>query len=174
MLTNVLRVAPSLDDVAYTPVYDLITTQAYDGLRDTAPGLTIEGRRSWSPGKSLPKFFSSRLGIPQRRYQEMLDELCDAAVSTARELVALSRDESAWQSIVKYMLWAWDCGIQDVRRPNSTVSLGPVLQEAGFADYDRPAPAPRTGESPLLGKRRSSRRVRKRKDASPPSEGSDT
>jgi transcriptional regulator with XRE-family HTH domain len=56
-----------------------------------------------------------------------------------------------------------DRGMQDVRNPNSTVSLAPVIKKAGFSDYDKPTPAPRTGESPLLAKRRSSPRVRKRK-----------
>jgi len=69
----------SLDDVAFTPVYDLVTTQAYDGFRDSTPGLSIEGRKSWSPGKTLPHFFASRLGISSRRYSLMLEELCDSA-----------------------------------------------------------------------------------------------
>lgn len=161
---NIALYYTSLDDVTYTPVYDLVTTQAHDGMRDSNPGLSIEGRKSWEPGKTLPKFFASRLGINTRQYREMLDELCDAAVSTARELVALSRENRAWQGIVQNMLWVWDHGIQAVRAPSSTLSLGPLIREGGLGDYDRPAPAPRTGESPLLGKRRSGPRVRRRKN----------
>jgi serine/threonine-protein kinase HipA len=106
---------------------------------------------------------SGRLGIGQRQYQQMLDELCDAVVSTAHELVALLRENDAWHSIVKNMLWAWDQGIQSVREPGSAVSLGPIIRDAGFGPPERPAPAARTGESPLLGKRRRSPRVRKNK-----------
>ena len=160
---NIALYYTSLDDVAFTPVYDLVTTQAYDGFRDSTPGLSIEGRKSWMPGKTLPHFFASRLGISSRRYSLMLEELCDSAVEVARELAKLARTETRWQSIIKNMLYAWDRGMQDVRNPNSTVSLAPVIKEAGFSDYDKPAPAPRAGESPLLAKRRSSPRVRKRK-----------
>lgn len=101
----------------------------------------------------------------------MLEELCDSAVEVGRELAQLAGSEKRWRSIIKNMLYAWDRGIQDVRNPNSTVSLAPVITEAGLsdydkADYDKPAPAPRTGESPLLAKRRSSPRVRKRKGES--------
>jgi serine/threonine-protein kinase HipA len=163
---NVALYYTSLDDVAFTPVYDLVTTQAYDGFRDTTPGLSIEGRKSWSPGKTLPHFFASRLGISSRRYSLMLEELCDSAVEVARELAKLARTQTRWHSIIKNMLFAWDRGMQDVRNSNSTVSLAPVIQEAGFSDYDKAAPAPRTGESPLLAKRRSSPRVRKRKGES--------
>ena len=164
---NIALYYTSLDDVALTPVYDLVTTQAYDGFRDSTPGLSIEGRKSWIPGKTLPHFFASRLGISSRRYSLMLEELCDSAVEIARELAKLASVETRWHSIIKNMLHAWDRGMQDVRNPNSTVSLAPVIKEAGFSDYDKPAPAPRAGESPLLAKRRSSPRVRKRRGEPP-------
>jgi len=72
---NIALYYTNLDDVAFTPVYDLVTTQAYDGFRDGTPGLSIEGRKSWTPGKTLPHFFASRLGISSRRYSQMLEEL---------------------------------------------------------------------------------------------------
>ena len=163
---NIALYYTSLDDVAFTPVYDLLTTQAYDGFRESAPGLSIEGRKTWTPGKTLPHFFTARLGISSRRYSQMLEELCDSAVEVGRDLARLAGSEKRWRSIIKNMLHAWDRGIEGVRNPNSTVSLAPVIKGGGFSDYDRPAPAARTGESPLLAKRRSSPRVRKRKEES--------
>ncbi len=160
---NIALYYTGLDDVAYTPIYDMVTTQAHDGMRDRTPGLSIEGRKSWDPGKTLSKFFLQRLGIGQRQYRQMLDELCDAVVSTAHELAALSRGNNAWHFIIKNMLWAWDQGIQSVREPGSTLTLGPIIRDAGFAPPERPQPVARTGESPLLGKRRRSPRVRKHK-----------
>lgn len=160
---NIALYYTSLDDVAFSPVYDLVTTQAYDGFRDSTPGLSIEGRKSWIPGKTLPHFFASRLGISARRYAQMIEELCDSAVEVARELAKLARAETRWRTVIKNMLHAWNHGMRDVRNPNSTVSLAPIMEKAGFSDYEKPMPAPRTGESPLLAKRRSSPRVRKRK-----------
>jgi serine/threonine-protein kinase HipA len=93
----------------------------------------------------------------------MLEELCDSAVEVGRELAKLANSEKRWRTIIKNMLHAWDRGIQDVRTTNSTVSLAPVIKEARLSDYDKPGPAPRSGESQLLAKRRSSPRVRKRK-----------
>ncbi len=141
----------------------MVTTQGHDGMRDRTPGLSIEGRNSWDPGKTLSKFFLQRLGIGQRQYQQMLDELCDAVVSTAHELAALSPGNNAWHFIIKNMLWAWDQGIQSVREPGSTLTLGPIILGTGFGPPERPQPVARTGESPLLGKRRRSPRVRKHK-----------
>jgi serine/threonine-protein kinase HipA len=163
---NIALYYTGLDDVAYTPVYDLLTTQAYDGFRDSTPGLSIEGRKTWIPGRTLPHFFASRLGISSRRYSQMLEELCDSAVEVGRELAKLAASEKRWRSIIKNMLYVWDRGIRDVRDPSSTISLAPTIKSAGFSDHDKPAPAPRIGESPLLAKRRSSPRVRKRKEES--------
>lgn len=163
---NIALYYTSLDDVAFTPVYDLLTTQAYDGFRDSTPGLSVEGRKTWLPGKTLPHFFTSRLGISSRRYSQMLEELCDSAVDVGRELAKLASSEKRWRSIIKNMLHAWDRGIRDVRSPDSTVSLAPVMKKAGFSEFDRPRPASRSGESQLLAKRRSSPRVRKRKEES--------
>lgn len=163
---NIALYYTNLDDVAFTPVYDLVTTQAYDGFRDGTPGLSIEGRKTWTPGKTLPHFFASRLGISSRQYSQMLEELCDSTVEVGRELAKLAGSEKRCSGIIKNMLHAWDRGIQDVRNPGSTVSLAPVIKGAGFPGYDKPTPAPRTGESPLLAKRRSSPRVRRRKEES--------
>ncbi len=163
---NIALYYSSLDDVAFTPVYDLITTQAYDGFRDSAPGLSIGGRKSWTPGNTLPHCFASRLGISSRRYGRMLEELCDSAVEVGRELTELARSEQRWRSIIKNMLYAWDRGIRDVRSSNSAVRLAPLSEGAGFSGHDKPPTAPRTGESPLLARRRSSPRVRKRKGES--------
>jgi serine/threonine-protein kinase HipA len=163
---NIALYYTSLDDIAFSPVYDLVTTQAYDGFRDSTPGLSIEGRKTWNPGKTLPHFFASRLGIPPRRYSQMLEELCDSAVEVGRDLAKLASSEKRWSSVIKNMLFAWDRGIQGVRSPEATVSLGPVIRKAGFSDYDKPPRAPRVRESPLIARRRSSRRVRKRKGES--------
>ena len=40
-------------DVGYTPAYDIITTQAYPRYATNPAGLSIEGRKTWAPGKSL-------------------------------------------------------------------------------------------------------------------------
>jgi serine/threonine-protein kinase HipA len=164
---NIALYYTQLDDVAFSPVYDLVTGQAYDGFRDGTPGLSIEGRKTWIPGKTLPHFFASRLGISPRRYALMLEELCDSAVEVGRELAQLGGGEQRWRGIVKNMLHAWDRGMQDVRNRASSVSLAAVIREAGFSDYGKPEPAPRSGESPLLAKRRSSPRVRRRKGEIP-------
>jgi serine/threonine-protein kinase HipA len=105
------------------------------------------------------------LGIAPRRYAQMLEELCDSAVEVSRELAHLASSETRWRDIIKNMLYAWERGMRDVRNPSSTVDMADVIKTAGLSDYDTPAAAPRTGESPLLAKRRSSPRVRKRKSA---------
>ncbi len=123
----------SLDDVAFAPVYDLLTTQAYDGFRDGTPGLSIEGRKTWAPGNTLPHFFASRLGIPFPQYSLMLEELCESAVEVGSELAKLARNEKRWRSIIKNMLHAWDRGIRGY--PQLEIDSRVWLPSSGRLDF---------------------------------------
>lgn len=38
-------------NVRYTPVYDIVTTQAYPRFADNPPGLSVGGRKTWAPRK---------------------------------------------------------------------------------------------------------------------------
>ena len=83
---NIALYYTSLDDVAYTPVYDPRDHASLRcDLRDSTPGLSIEGRKSWIPGKTLSHFFASPAGylLPEDGIPHMLEELCESAVEVA-------------------------------------------------------------------------------------------
>src|SRR5690606_39871494 len=44
------------ENVSYTPVYDIVTTQAYPRFADNPPGLSVGRRKTWAPGKSMEAF----------------------------------------------------------------------------------------------------------------------
>jgi serine/threonine-protein kinase HipA len=148
----------TIDDVLYTPAYDIVTTQAYPRFANNPPGLKVEGRQTWAPGKTLEKFFNTRLGIPPKRYREMVEALCDSAVSVGGEIVAASKNESKWHWIGKQMLHAWNEGMCSLRssKPQAVLkSLTPVLEAAGVSEADK-ADDSRTviGRSDLLANSR--------------------
>jgi len=87
----------TLNDTAFTPVYDVVTTQAYPRFASNPPGLSIEGRKTWIAGKTLEKFFNTRLGIAPRDYASMVERLCDSANSVGHEVIAAARNESRWR-----------------------------------------------------------------------------
>jgi serine/threonine-protein kinase HipA len=109
-------------DVGYTPVYDIIATQAYPRYATNPPGLSIGGRKTWAPGKSLESFFKARLGIAPADYKSMLEQLCESAVETGREMIEAARNEPRWRDITKQMLHAWNEGMASVR------SVRPLLR----------------------------------------------
>lgn len=147
----------TLADVRFTPVYDLVTTQAYPQYANNAPGLSVGGRKTWVPGKTLEQFFNSRLGIKPHRYREMRDTLCESAVEVAAQVIDTSRNEPRWRNVAKHMVHAWNDGItalQDPARATHFVGLDAAIKSAGFSDPETVANQ-RTviGRSELLGRR---------------------
>jgi serine/threonine-protein kinase HipA len=154
---NVALFYTSVDDVAFTPVYDIVTTQAYPRFAANPPGLPIDGRKTWAAGKTLERFFNTRMGIAPRQYAQMVEALCDSAVAVGHEVIEAARNEPQWHTVAKQMLHAWDDGMTALRSPKKSVpfrGLKPAIEAAGFS---APEPVERAreviGRSPLLGKR---------------------
>lgn len=98
---NIALYYTSLDDIAFTPVYDLVTTQAYDGFRDSAPGLSIEGRQDLDSrentaallrfplGNLFPTVFADARGIVRLGRRR--------AVVSSNPVSAVNTVSSAWR-----------------------------------------------------------------------------
>jgi serine/threonine-protein kinase HipA len=154
---NIALFYSTVDDVAFTPVYDIVTTQAYPRFAANPPGLPIDGRKTWAAGKTLERFFNTRMGIAPRQYAQMVEALCDSAVAVGHEVIEAARNEPQWHTVAKQMLHAWDDGMASLRSPKKSLQfkgLKPAIEAAGFS---APEPAERAreviGRSPLLGKR---------------------
>ncbi|MBN3805076.1 type II toxin-antitoxin system HipA family toxin [Paraburkholderia sp. Ac-20336] len=154
---NVALFYTSIDDVAFTPVYDVVTTQAYPRFAANPPGLAVDGRKTWAAGKTLERFFNTRMGIAPRQYAQMVEALCDSAVDVGHELIEAARNEPQWRALAKQMLHAWDDGMASLRSSKKSLQfkgLKPAIEAAGFS---APEPPERTreviGHSPLLGRR---------------------
>lgn len=133
---NIALYYTTLSDVKYTPVYDLVTTQAYPRFSHNPPALSIEGRQTWHARKTLERFFNARLGISPRRFAEMIDVLSESAVEVGKEMVEASRNEPRWREMTKHMLHAWNEGINSLQHTKSVQVIGPIeelLDEEGFS-----------------------------------------
>jgi serine/threonine-protein kinase HipA len=150
-------------DVAYTPVYDVVTTQAYPRYATSAPGLSVGGRKTWAPGKTLEQFFKAQLGIPPSTYKEMVERLCTSAVEVGREVIETAKNETRWLVVAKGMVHAWNEGmasLASVRRAAHLKRLTSHIEAAGLSDPLPPEPPRRIGHSELLARRGSARRRR--------------
>jgi len=155
---NIALYYTSRSDVMYTPAYDIVTTQAYPRYASNPPGLSIDGRKTWAAGKSLERFFNTRLGIAPRDYAQMVERLCESAVSVSREIVEAAKNNRQWHGIARQMLHAWNDGMESLRsaKPDSQLrTLSPIIDAAGFSDPE-PAAVSRlvVGRSELLAQPR--------------------
>ncbi len=140
----------SLSDVSYTPVYDIVTTQAYPRYAASPPALAVDGRQAWGAGKTLERFFNSRLGIPPRQYAEMVERLCESAIAVGGEVIEAAKNEPRWRIIAKQMVHAWNEGISSLRDPKRAPQfrgLDGAITAAGFSDA-----APPDGSRVVIGR----------------------
>ena len=152
---NIALYYTRLSDVAYTPAYDIVTTQAYPRFATNPPGLSIGGRKTWTSGKSLETFFKARLGIAPRDYAHMVERVCESAVEVGREIIQAAKDEPRWHDIAKQMLHAWNDGMASLRSTRLETKyrgLSEAIQAAGFSDPTPPERAQAIGRSELLRK----------------------
>jgi serine/threonine-protein kinase HipA len=103
------------EDVAYTPVYDVVTTQAYPRFATNAPGLAVGGRKTWAPGQTLEPFFKAQLGIAPSQYKAMVEQLCESAAEVGREVIEAAKHEPRWHNVAKGMVHVWNEGMASLR-----------------------------------------------------------
>lgn len=153
---NIALYYTSRADVAYAPAYDIVTTQAYPRYAHNSPGLSVMGRKTWSPGDTLEQFFKIHLNIVPSMYREMVERVCDSAVEVGREVIAAAKNEPRWREVGTAMVHAWNEGMATVRSVKRKTSLMGLTRDIETAKLDapaRPIPAKRIGHSQLLARR---------------------
>lgn len=153
----------NLDDVRVAPVYDMLSTRAYDQYADNPPGMYVDGRKSWQPGKSLWRMLQQHLQVEPARQRELVQTVCDATASVFPDLLQHTRHTPGFAIIGARMIWEWQKGLLRLqeRLPEERQAAMPSFTtqalQAGVSEPPKPerfAPE-RSGESPLLGRRRS-------------------
>jgi serine/threonine-protein kinase HipA len=154
---NVALLYRSRRDVWLAPVYDLLTITVYDDYAKNPPGLPLEGRSTWTPGKALERFFQVRCGVMPEEVKRRVERLCEAVVSVTPHVVQAADAHPGFRETAKRMLHVWNEGMNSLRLSKtwSLPSLNEAIAQARFSDPlpIRPAPREKLGRSPLLGVR---------------------
>lgn len=133
---NISLLYTTRQDVQLAPVYDMITTTIYAGYQHNPPGISFMGRKTWTPGKSLPRFIAGTFGIPPKIQAEIIEEVSDAISDVATEVRAAMDKHEAFEEIGARMLLTWNAGVAGLRdrRVFSLETWNPGPAFAGFSE----------------------------------------
>ena len=70
------------------------------------------GKKTWTPGKNLPKFIAINFGIPLREQSIILESIADAVSETVPLVRERMREHATFREIGKRMLLAWKEGVE--------------------------------------------------------------
>ena len=70
---NIGYVYTSMRDVRLAPIYDMLSIRVYDFYANNPPGMSIDGRKTWTPGKSLWKVLQQHFGIEPAQQRALAD-----------------------------------------------------------------------------------------------------
>jgi serine/threonine-protein kinase HipA len=154
---NVALLYSSIEDIHLAPVFDMLTISVYDDYAKNPPGMPVEGRSTWMPGKALERFLQVRCSVMPANTKERVERICDAMVAVTPRVIAATEHYPEFHETGKRMLHAWNDGMNSLRlqRTWSLPSLDDTIVQARFSDLKpyEPTHREKIGRSPLLGRR---------------------
>ncbi|MES2105510.1 MAG: type II toxin-antitoxin system HipA family toxin [Pseudomonadota bacterium] len=154
---NIALIYTGFDDVAVSPIYDMLSIIVYDDYSRNPPGMSLGGRKTWNPGTGLQRFTQTAMALPAVRHKQLVERICEAIVETMPEVIVHAKDKPGFYELGKQILHAWNRGMQSLKADKTYVV--PDLQASlAAAGMDQPqvlkAQKPeRVGRSDLLGPR---------------------
>ena len=158
---NIALLYTSRDDASLAPAYDFFTTSVYAGYQHNPPGIGLMGKKTWLPGKTLARFITANLGIPEKEQRVMVERISDAVSDTAPAVREMMDSLVGFRDTGKRMLAAWSEGVNFLREPRM-YALSPWKSSEAFKGISDPPKLenPRTvvGHSELLAGTRKRKR----------------
>lgn len=154
---NIALLYSSRESITLAPIYDMLTITAYDDYAKNPPGMPVDGRNTWQPGKSLEKFLQTRCFVTPAQTKARVERICEAMVEVTPLVIEATARYPEFYETGKRMLYAWNSGMNSLRLQKSwsLPSLESAIVQARFSDVKKAVVAPRekVGRSPLLGER---------------------
>jgi len=137
---NIALLYNNRNDVRLAPVYDMLTISVYDDYCKNPPGMSVNGRSTWSPGNSLALFLRTFCGISTTETRLRIERICDAMVDVSSEVVRAARQYPSFKLIGPRMLYMWNEGMNslNLKKAWSLPSLTDKIAQEGWADVVKP------------------------------------
>lgn len=154
---NIALLYSARDHIELAPIYDMLTVTVYDDYAKNPPGMPVDGRSTWMPGKALERFLQARCNVMPAQTLERVERICEAIVQVTPQVIAATKQYPAFYETGKRMLHAWNDGMNSLRL-QKTWSLPSLDEPIAAAKFSDPQPisaakVEKIGRSPLLGKR---------------------
>jgi serine/threonine-protein kinase HipA len=120
------------------------------------------GKKTWTPGQTLPRFIASTFGISLREQALLVEAISDAVSDVAPLVREKMAEHPDFRDIGKRMLLAWQEGVHGLREKRVYASGEWPGDRAfeGISDAPKLAtPSTAIGRSPLMANR--SKRLKK-------------
>jgi serine/threonine-protein kinase HipA len=114
---NIALVYTSRDDASLAPAYDFFTTSVYAGYQNNPPGISLMGKKTWLPGKTLARFITANFNISEREQKVIVERITDAVADTAPAVREMMNDLAGFKDTGKRMLATWSEGVNLLREP---------------------------------------------------------
>jgi serine/threonine-protein kinase HipA len=160
---NLALLYTSREDARLAPVYDFFTSSVYSGYQDNPPGISMMGKKTWLPGKTLEKFIATTFNISVREQKETVERISDAIADTAPTVRELINDLADFKDTGKRMLAAWSEGVHLLREPRM-YAMSPWKSSEAFVGISDPpkleSPRMVVGRSELLAPAKRKRKLK--------------
>ena len=108
---NIALLYTSREDARIAPVYDMLTTCVYAEYKDSPPGISFMGKKTWQPGKNLGKFLAGNFGISAKEQAALVEKIGDAIADTAPMVRRAMVEHAGFREIGKHLLKTWHEGV---------------------------------------------------------------
>lgn len=112
-LKNFALVYSNYDDAFLAPVYDVVTTSAYEHLEDK-PALSLQGKKTWWMGKQIRLMGSTRLSLLSGDLDEAEQSIHHAIEMLKPTVLEMIERYPYFRETGKRMLLEWEAGKQDI------------------------------------------------------------
>lgn len=112
---NIALLYTSREDASLAPAYDFFTTSVYAGYQHNPPGISMMGKKTWLPGKTLARFITANFGIPEKEQRETIERISDAVADTGPAVRDKMNTLAGFKDTGKRMLAGWSEGVNHLR-----------------------------------------------------------
>ncbi len=151
---NLGLVYSSVNDVHLAPIYDMLSIRVYDSYVSNPPGMAIDGRKTWTPGKTLWRVLQQHMGIEPAQQRSLVDKVAEAMVEVMPDLIRRTKETPGFAVVGDRMVREWNVGLARIRERISVPvpDFEAMARDAGVTSASPPAShvPERVGQSPLL------------------------